>query len=251
VTALGPGYDHHAVPNRQPLVVDREGGAFYARMWEQFLAYNLPRRAKLVLVETWNELHEGTDVCETKEYGRRFIDLTAKYAQQFREGVVLPKRGPFAAAAHVEWDADRDEKLGVTLRNSGDGLMEPAELADRKCWRTRQSENGGKYVYLDLDDSFLFDEENAGLAVELEYLDRGFASFALEYDSVDPLASVREGAFKSLGLSVGCGGTGKWMRFAFVLAGGRFANRCNGGDFRFAVSGGELAISRVAAARQK
>ncbi|OIP03335.1 MAG: hypothetical protein AUJ96_14775 [Armatimonadetes bacterium CG2_30_66_41] len=250
VTALGPGYDHHAVPGRAPLVVDREGGAFYSRMWEQFLAYNLPRRAKIVLVETWNELHEGTDICDTKEYGRRFIDLTAKYAKLFKEGVVLPKTGPFADAQQVEWDASRsDEKLGIALRNSGDGLMEPTELADRKCWRTRQSEHGGKYAYVDLDDGFLFDEADATLLVEVEYLDRGFTSFLLEYDSADPTASVREGAFKALGQPVQCGGTGDWKRATLTITGARLANRCNGGDLRFAVLGGELAISRVTAKR--
>ena len=38
VLALGPGYDHHAVPGRQPLVVDREDGKFYQRAWESLFA---------------------------------------------------------------------------------------------------------------------------------------------------------------------------------------------------------------------
>ena len=129
VTSLGPGYDHSAVPNRKPLVVDREDGAFYERQWKQFLSYSLKRRAKVVLVETWNELHEGTDVCDSKEFGRQYIELTAKYAKLFRDDVVLPKTGPFANARQVEWDAGRtDEKLGMTMKNSGDGLVEPLEV---------------------------------------------------------------------------------------------------------------------------
>ena len=250
VTSLGPGYDHSAVPNREPLVVDRESGEFYERQWKQFLSYSLKRRANVVLVETWNELHEGTDVCDTKEFGRQYIELTAKYAKLFRDGVKLPKTGPFANAKQVEWDAGRfDEKLGMTLRNSGDGLMEPLEVAGRECWRTKQSKHGGKYVYLDLVDSFMFDEENATLLVEMEYLDRGFESFVPEYDSIDPEASGREGAFKSLGRSVVCGDSGTWKTTRLLINGGRFANRCNGGDLRFAVTGGDLAIRRVMARR--
>jgi hypothetical protein len=91
VVALGPGYDHSAVPNRAPLVVDRENGDFYERQWKQFLSYNPKRRANMVLVETWNELHEGTDVCDSKEFGRKYIDLTATYATMFRDGVVVTR----------------------------------------------------------------------------------------------------------------------------------------------------------------
>ena len=98
VTSLGPGYDHSAVPQRTPLIVDREGGAFYERQWKQFLSRRRKRRANVVLVETWNGLHEGTDVCDSQEYGRQYIDLTAKYAKLFRDKVVLAKTGPFANA---------------------------------------------------------------------------------------------------------------------------------------------------------
>jgi len=38
------------------------------------------------MVETWNELHEGTDISDTKEYGRKYIEMTAKYAKQFKSG---------------------------------------------------------------------------------------------------------------------------------------------------------------------
>ncbi len=251
VAALGPGYDHSAVPNRDPLVVDRENGAFYQRQWQQFLSYSLERRASVVLVETWNELHEGTDVCDSREFGRQYIELTANYARMFHDSVVLPKTGPFANAVQVEWDAGRiDQQLGITLKNSGDGLMEPAEVTGSQCWRTKQSHHGGKYAYLDLSDSYLFDEDNATLVLAIEYLDGGFGSFTLEFDSIDAEASVREGAFKSLGQPVACGATGNWKTMTLQINGGRFANRCNGGDLRLAVTGGDLAIRRVTAKRE-
>lgn len=85
VVAIGPGYDHHAVPGRQPLVVDREGGKFYERAWQAILAQDPKQRARIVMIETWNELHEGTDICETREYGRQYIQLTAKHAALFKK----------------------------------------------------------------------------------------------------------------------------------------------------------------------
>jgi hypothetical protein len=89
VVALGPGYDHHAVPGRKPLVVDREDGKFYQRAWESLLEKDPEKRAKMVMVETWNELHEGTDICHTKEYGRKYIEMTSKYAQLFKSGTQI------------------------------------------------------------------------------------------------------------------------------------------------------------------
>jgi len=89
VLALGPGYDHHAVPGRKPLVVDREDGKFYQRAWESLIAQNSKKRPNIVMVETWNELHEGTDICETLEYGRQYIEMTATFAAQFKSGLQI------------------------------------------------------------------------------------------------------------------------------------------------------------------
>jgi uncharacterized protein YecT (DUF1311 family) len=250
VASLGPGYDHSAVPNRKPLVVDREGGDFYAGLWKQFLSLNVRRRANIVLVETWNELHEGTDVCDSKEYGRQYIQMTAKYADLFREGTQLSKIGPFAQSKQIAWIADRpNDQQGIVVRNAGDGLMEPTRIAGHMCWRTKQSQHRGKYVYVDLDDSFMFDEENATVRVMFEYLDRGFGSFLVEFDSNDPKSSVREGAFHPLNRKVECHGTGVWEAAALTIDDCRFANRCNGGDLRLAVTGGDLAVRKIVVMR--
>jgi hypothetical protein len=79
---LGPGYDHSAVPGRKPLIVPREGGKFYERNWEQFLR----QPSNIVMIETWNEFHEGTEIAESKEYGRQYIELTKKYISLFKSG---------------------------------------------------------------------------------------------------------------------------------------------------------------------
>jgi hypothetical protein len=36
-----------------------------------------------VHLETWNEYFEGTDIADSKEYGRQYIELTRFYADQF------------------------------------------------------------------------------------------------------------------------------------------------------------------------
>ncbi len=80
IAAVGPGYDDSAVPGRTTPKREREGGAFYASGWLAVRASNVA----IAHVETWNEMHEGTDVCESVEYGRQYMDLTRQHADAFR-----------------------------------------------------------------------------------------------------------------------------------------------------------------------
>ena len=73
--------------------MDREGGAFYQRGWESLLARHPAVRPRLVMVETWNELHEGTEVAPTAEHGYRYVHLTRQYADLWRSGVYRPPTG--------------------------------------------------------------------------------------------------------------------------------------------------------------
>jgi hypothetical protein len=82
ICELGPGYDHSAVPGRKLLIVSREGGKFYEANWLKFLQHP----SNFVMLETWSEFHEGTDICESKEYGRQYIELTRKYTRLFKKG---------------------------------------------------------------------------------------------------------------------------------------------------------------------
>jgi len=245
--ALGPGYDHSAVPGRAPLVRDRENGAFYSRSWETVLRYRPDRRPKLVMVETWNEFHEGTDVAESKESGRKYIDLTRKYADLFHANEKLAGiSGPYAEAKGLSADFGKGRADGgIKVPSSGDGVTKEVGVEGRRCVQSAPSEHPSKYVYLDLDDSFAFDLDPQPVTVEVEYHDGGCAGFALEYDSQDPQGSVRDGAFKPAG-SVAIGNTGGWKKATFTLSDARFANRTNGADFRLAVQGeGELSVASV------
>ena len=78
---MGPGYDQHGQKARPPLFTSRENGDFYRRAWELFL--NLNRGPFLVHLETWNEYFEGTDIADSQEYGRQYIELTRSYADRF------------------------------------------------------------------------------------------------------------------------------------------------------------------------
>jgi len=242
--ALGPGYDHSAVRGRRPLVRPREGGDFYARNWERLLKLNPERRPHLVMVETWNEFHEGTDVAHSQEYGRRYIDLTREYADRFHRGDQLHATGPFQDAPAVEAAfGDEDEEAGIRVAEAADGVFRRTELAGRACTQSVPAEFEGRYLYFDVHESFAYDIEPRPIRIVVEYHDAGCDAFELQYDSLDPAGSVRGGAFKPGG-RVQTEGTGEWRSTQFDVFDARFADRCNGADFRLWVIGsGELAVS--------
>jgi len=245
--ALGPGYDHSAVRGRTPLVRDREDGAFYSRSWETLLRFNPTRRPRLVMVETWNEFHEGTDVAHSAEYGRQYVELTRKYTDMFHANLRSSAlAGPYSEAKSVSVAfKEGGQQGGIAIRSAGDGIVKETTLAGRACVQTAPSEHPSRFVYLDLDDSFAFDLDEQSVRVTVEYLDQESGAFELHYDSNDPEGSVRDGAFKPGG-RVDMQGTGEWKTARFVVKDGRFANRANGSDLRLAVlGGGNLAVTRV------
>jgi len=80
VASVGPGYNDSAVPGRTTPIRDREGGRFYVKSWLEAIASG----RNFIAVETWNEYHEGTDIAESREYGRKYIGLTSVFASRLK-----------------------------------------------------------------------------------------------------------------------------------------------------------------------
>jgi hypothetical protein len=251
--AVGPGYDDSVVPGRAPLIVDREGGAFYRRSWEKLLWLPPTERPRIVHIETWNELHEGTEICETREFGRHYIEMTRKYGDMYREGVQLPRSGPFASAHTVVWCAP-GPNVGQGLRllpQVGDGPSEPSSRGGEPCRvTTRNPYDTCDYLYFDLDDSFAFWETDGSLDVTVTYYDEGAGLIHLHYDSRDPEGSIVSGAFK-FAEGTEFRDTRTWRSYTFHLPDPRCTNRTHGGDFRLASRDGPMAIGRVSVQRTR
>lgn len=245
VAALGPGYDHSAVPGRSPLIVERQDGKTYRDRWEKLLSANPKRRPWIVHVETWNEWHEGTDIAHSREYGRLYINLTRKYADLWRQGVHLPIQGPYSKAKSVDFQPGQVK--GITLRqSSGDGLWQIHTIKGQQAVVAIPNDvSPGRFLYFLVDDSFLFDGDLT-TRITITYLDTGPDSFRVEYDNVDVTQGPVQGAFRS-SKPVKLTGTGQWKAATIELPQSRFVNRANGADFRLTPLGGkpELAISKI------
>ena len=239
--AFGPGYDHSAVPGRTPLVRDREEGQFYRRNWETFLSLPTTRRAWLVHLETWNEFHEGTDICESREYGRQYIDLTRHYADLFHAGRRLPSGLPDRLSVTP------DQSAGITLvpQPDGDGRVRTKTVAGRTAWSTQPTERSpqNRYVYFDVDARFVL-ERSQRCRITVDYLDQGPEEFWFEYDSNDPDLQGLHRFFR-MGHRQPMEGTGAWKHTRFTIPFAAFSGRANGADFRFGCRDADLILSRI------
>ncbi|GMK42227.1 hypothetical protein PCCS19_52860 [Paenibacillus sp. CCS19] len=131
---------------------------------------------------------------------------------------------------------DPNIEAGITAR-AGDnesGLLK-GETAGKSYWRTNSAAPGDRtlYLYMNVDDGYLYDNSTQDVYLTVEYLDQGSGTIVLQYDAVGDGAS----AFKDAPLFA-YGNSGQWKSYTFKLSDAKFANRTNGADFRIGVSGG-------------
>jgi len=100
-----PGYDDTKI--RTPgLDAERHEGETYRALWEEAIA----AAPDWVLITSWNEWHEGSEIEPSYEDGARYLRLTGAAARRFRECAV-PAPAPPAMAAMTE--AQRAELAGL------------------------------------------------------------------------------------------------------------------------------------------
>ena len=245
--SLGPGYDHSAVPGRAELIVDRRDGQTYIERWVKVLQLNPKYRPWMVHVETWNEWHEGTDIADSREYGRSYIVLTRLFSDMWRTKTRLILPGQYYDVNSVVWEPGQPK--GLQLRpSSGDGFWKAKNFGNIKAVVSASSPESdrSRYLYFNVEDAFAYELYDRTVCVMVTYHDAGCKSFNLEYDNTDPKIGPREGAFRPAG-NISVGSSEKWKTASFKLSQCRFMNRCNGTDFRIAILGPdfELAISKV------
>ncbi len=249
VVQIGPGYDDSPVPGRHTPVRDREGGAFYEWSWRRAVA----AKPELVLIETWNEMHEGTEICATRETGTQYVDLTRVWIDRLRRGDLGPeirlahpnprprpdlsfgesaKRAPAVGARYAE---NTTYRRGLRERSWADGPIRAAGDA-----LVSPASDGVRYVYLQVSDHWRFDTPTS-CVVRVEH--DGESALGLHYDSTDAELAMR-GSYKA---AEGTSAAESGRRIdLFALPDARFANRQNGGsDLRLVVRGPDLRIRSV------
>jgi hypothetical protein len=260
---VGAGYDDSPVPGRTTPTRDRLGGGFYRASW--LLA--LQARPRLVIIETWNELHEGTGICETVEDGTYYVEMTRHFATLLRRGA-QPDGEDWAEAvrdllatrssnrdgrewasriwlrAHVDAGGQLCEEGLRVIPGVADGLWELKEVGGHRCIATRPGMGKDRMLYLALADPYYFDHRGT-LTVQFTYLDAGRAPIRVQYDSTDETGTIAD-RYKMHGPGVERQDSGQWRTATLHLPGARCANRQNGGaDLRLLSIADELCVRDV------
>ncbi len=83
---IEPGHDVSKVKHtRDPFATGRMDGATYRILWQQAIAAD----PDWILIVSWNEWHEGSEIEPSVELGSRALDATSGFARQF---LALPAR---------------------------------------------------------------------------------------------------------------------------------------------------------------
>ncbi len=95
-----PGYDDTKI--RKPgLKAERQGGRTYRVLWEQAIAAD----PDWVLITSWNEWHEGSEIEPSWEDGDKYLRITAEFAPRFKSTpfsrASVPPPTPAVRAAHA------------------------------------------------------------------------------------------------------------------------------------------------------
>ncbi len=82
VGTVSPGYDDTRIRDgRTPRVTDRESGRYYNAQW----LLNFDNRADWIVVTSWNEYLENTEIEKTLLYGDLYLRLTKMSSALFRQ----------------------------------------------------------------------------------------------------------------------------------------------------------------------
>jgi hypothetical protein len=79
VATAMPGYDDSRIRSGH-VVRDRANGDYYRRSWQAAIDKN----AQAVVITSWNEWFEGSQIEPSRTYGNLYLDLTREYAGRFK-----------------------------------------------------------------------------------------------------------------------------------------------------------------------
>jgi hypothetical protein len=245
VASLAPGFDDRKLEKPLGVVRPRENGRFYAWAWRQLLGTS----HELVIVESWNQLHDGTAIAPALEHGRRYVELTRRYAERLRTGA-----GPGAA------ENDREAPLF-------DGPVGVSDFAGERRFSTRDDvawrpgdEEGGIALTPDFEASLAFVAAKTGDLLEVRPREKGSAA-RLAFDVSDsflpvatpePLeATVRYTAtgeaarLELLGAGEDAAAAGETRTARFEVAAQPSHREARGFDLELRVRGGSIALEEV------
>jgi uncharacterized protein (TIGR03437 family) len=136
ILSVRPGYDDKKI--RSPgLLTPRENGAYYRRSWEAALANN----PDAVLITSWNEWPEATNIEPTVEFGYQYAELTLTYSMLLRGDLTLSKK-----ASEIDFTVRRREPNRIRLSSGGQAQATFRNLSSLKLASYTVTFNGQPFA---------------------------------------------------------------------------------------------------------
>ena len=246
IASIGPGYDDHAVEDRlPPTIADRKNGETYKQGFAVAIQCGTPWLA----IETWNEYHEGTEIAESLQYGRQYIELSKEYLSYFKQGA-LPEGAQLNAYGDGIYfsPAEADRQNGLSIGPSlGDGLFSSLEISGTSAIVTEPMSPGAaaSYIYFQVDNGFYFNQP-ALITLSVTYFDEGYEPLGMDYDTAPCGSGFDEGKmYRRIDLARR-GNTLTWKTATVQISNASFAGNQNyGADFRLVTGASPLTISEI------
>jgi hypothetical protein len=89
VATVMPGYDDRKTGRPDAFVRDRANGEFYKQTWQAAIA----SRPSMIIITSFNEWVEGTQIEPSTTYGDKYLQITKEYAAKFK-GIAKPTPMP-------------------------------------------------------------------------------------------------------------------------------------------------------------
>ncbi len=80
VATVMPGYDDSKLRGPGHVIRDRQNGDYYRAGWETAKGYN----AQAVIITSWNEWYEGSQVEPSTSYGNLYLDITRQKVDSYK-----------------------------------------------------------------------------------------------------------------------------------------------------------------------
>jgi len=95
VATVMPGWNDLKTGRSSAYVRDRQNGQFYEESWQAAIA----SRPDWIIITSFNEWIENSYIEPSQNYGNLYLDLTRKWSERFKSGVIAPEGEPVASDA--------------------------------------------------------------------------------------------------------------------------------------------------------
>ncbi|MBD3182424.1 DUF1080 domain-containing protein [Candidatus Poribacteria bacterium] len=151
-----PGYDDTKI--RMPgIKAERMDGKTYSILWEEAIATD----PDWILITSWNEWHEGSEIEPSWEHGDKYLKITGEYASEFKETqysqVVIPE-------TKYQLSPDKIESLKNLYEGKTIAIL-PDFSSEAVFWLANMDFNLKELKWEDLLDSENFNAEKYPILV--------------------------------------------------------------------------------------